>query len=340
MDNFRLALKGESHDSIPVWYMRQAGRYLPGYTSLRKRYSMKNICRNPDLTVQITREPLDAIGVDAAIIFSDIMLPLEAMGFNVEFLENIGPVVSNNLSSNPDLTDIICFDQKNYSYSTYDSIRKFVNDVPDKPIIGFSGGPLTTASYVVAGKPDRDLQRTKKALFNGDRNFLELLNMIVDMIIENAKGQWKAGASAIQIFDSWAGYLSPDQLRIYSERFLTPISTELHGKVPTIYFSTRTSAMVNILEEAGFDFLSLDWTVDLHSLQKYLKSETGLQGNLDPVLISEAPEKALREGVKIAGRMSHSKKYIFNLGHGILPNTSPEALRSLTDSVHSIALTD
>lgn len=328
------ALKGEPHDSTPVWFMRQAGRYMPGYIEVRRENSIKQICRDIDLTLRVTAEPLEALGVDAAIIFSDITIPLEAMGFNLDFREGVGPVISNPFRDNRSLEGIHDFSVSSFEYGTFDAIRKFKEKNPAFPIIGFSGGPLTIASYLVSGKPDRDLKETKSLLYNEDPEFLRLLDMVREMVITNCREQVKNGADAIQIFDSWSGFLPPAEFRKYSARYLKDIQSELSPSTRIIYFSTQTGGMLDELEHVGFDFLSLDWRVDLPSISAKLDSATGLQGNLDPAMVSGSPDRAIRESGELAAAMRGRDNYIFNLGHGVLPDTKPAKLKEIVRTVH------
>lgn len=334
MNTFQAALNGDPHDSTPVWFMRQAGRYLPGYTGMRKSYSIKEICMDRDLTLEVTKEPLDTIGVDAAIIFSDITTPLEAMGFKVEFREGIGPVIGKSLLDNPALSGIRDFSTSGYHYATYDSIKRFTETVTGFPIIGFSGGPLTLASYVVAGRADKELQKTKKKMFTEDPGFSQLMEMITEMVIAHCREQIRNGASAIQIFDSWAGFLSPEWFRKYSEKYLKQIQAELSGFVPIIYFSTQTTSMPDLMAGLGFDFLSIDWRTDIRRFSEFVGEGVGLQGNLDPALAASSKESAVKEARSIVESMADKDRYIFNLGHGVLPDTQPETLREIVKTVH------
>lgn len=338
MNNFLAALRGETHEEIPVWFMRQAGRYLPGYRGIRTRMSIREMCRDVDTTVAATLEPVKSIGVDAAIIFADIMLPVESMGFSLDFVEGVGPAISNPFKANRSLSGISDFSLENYGYKTYDSIRRIRSSNDSLPVIGFSGGPLTIASYLVNGRPDRDLAQTKELLLSGDRDFRKLLRMITEMVIMNSREQIRSGASTVQIFDSWAGYLSPGQFSSYAENYLGEISSELNHHAPLIYFSTQTSSMSDILVSAGFSFLSLDWRCNLHQVMEFLGGEVGLQGNLDPAIAEISRSAALEEGHRIASSMSGFPRYIFNLGHGVLPGTNPETLKELVKAVHSIEL--
>ena len=334
MNNFEAALRGTDHETIPVWFMRQAGRYLQGYRNVRKHHSIKDICRDASLTLQVTEEPVKEIGVDAAIIFSDIMLPVEAMGFRLDFREGTGPVVENSLKSNPELSGIIRYDPHNYRYATLEAISKFRENNTGVPIIGFSGGPVTIASYLAQGRPDRDLAFTKSLLLKEHPGFLSILEMVKEMVIENSRQQIKRGAAAIQIFDSWSGYLSPYQFRKYSRDYLQEIASELSSSSRTIYFSTQTGGMIPELRETGFNFLSLDWRMRLHDVSKHLDHDIGLQGNLDPSLVSGSPSEALTETRAIISEMRQFPPYIFNLGHGVLPDTNPQTLKDIVKLVH------
>ncbi len=334
MNSFLAAINGDPHEFTPVWFMRQAGRYLRGYRELRLKHSIKEICLDPDLTVQVTAEPVDLLHVDAAIIFSDITIPLEAMGFKVDFKENIGPVISNPLNTNRDLKGITEFSTSEMHYGTYAAISRFKEKYSGTPIIGFSGGPLTIASYLTMGRPDRDLAATRTLLYREDPAIKDLLSMIREMVIENGKAQVKAGADAIQIFDSWAGYLPPSMFSWYRDNYLSQISEELSGITNTIYFSTQTGGMLDELSKTGFDFISLDWRVELPKAASILDQEKGIQGNIDPLLVSRSPDAAVSESRKLAENMKKKDNYIFNLGHGVLPDTDPDTLREIVRTVH------
>ncbi len=334
MNSFLAALNDEPHDFTPIWFMRQAGRYLKGYRELRAKHSIKEICMDPNLTLKVTSEPVGLLGVDAGIIFSDITIPLEAMGFRLDFIENVGPVISNPLNTNKELAGISEFSVSEMQYGTFAAIKKFNEEFPDVPIIGFSGGPLTIASYLTLGHPDRDLSATRTLLYQEDKSMIELMQMIREMVISNCKEQVKSGADAIQIFDSWAGFLPPSFLPWYREKFLTEIAAELSGITKTIYFSTQTAGVIEELSKAGFDYLSLDWRVNLPLVSIKLDSGIGLQGNLDPVMVSRAPNLAISESRKLSELMNGKSNYIFNLGHGVLPDTDPETLKEIVRTVH------
>lgn len=327
--NFLSALNGEDHERIPVWFMRQAGRYLREYQELRLTHSIKEICKDPEIVSDISYLPVEKLGVDAAIIFSDILLPFESMGIDLEYRENIGPV----LSEFKGLENILPFDINEFSYPLSLSIKKFKEKHRKTPLIGFTGGPVTLASYLIAGKSDRDLSVTKKFMLKNPSEFVKILDIITDMVIQIARYQKDAGTDVIQIFDSWAGALTSSQFRNIYSGFLNEIRNELN--FPVIYFSTGTGSMIEDLVETGFDFLSLDWRCDLTSIKDRIDASIGLQGNLDPLTAESNLKAALRESREILNGMKEKNNYIFNLGHGVLPRTDPETLKKIVEEVHS-----
>lgn len=336
MSDFIHSLRGEDHSRIPVWFMRQAGRYLKGYSEFRKSYSIKELCMNPEITGEITYEPVRELGVDAAIIFFDIMLPAEALGFKVDFKENQGPVIENSYASDHSMKKLHDFISSDFRYPLDKSIRNFRENHHDVPIIGFAGGPITIASYLMAGSSDRDLSFLKKTLGSDTSSFRNIMEMVTEMIIETAKIQVRAGSNAIQIFDSWSGNMSPYTFTEYVEPYLQEIVSDLSGSVPLIYFSTSTSGLLRNISRLGFDFLSLDWRMNLNEIREMYGSKVGLQGNLDPSLVEKFPEQAFREAGIIAESMNDFDRYIFNLGHGVLPQTEVKTLKKIVEIVHGV----
>ncbi len=327
--NFISALKGDRPDRIPVWFMRQAGRYLPQYHELRKNRSIKEICMDPRAVSDITYSPVELLGVDAAIIFSDILLPLESMGFDLEYRAGVGPVLSEFKGASAAES----FSIKHFRYPLSESIGLFKDEHPDVPLIGFTAGPITLSSYMIAGKSDRDLSATKRHAMKDPQDFIMLIDRSVDAIISMARYQKAAGADVIQIFDSWAGALSPVQFNRIYRGFLEEIRSELD--FPLIYFSTGTGGIVEDLATIGFDFLSLDWRMRLSDVRKRIGDSTGLQGNLDPEAAGSSPQIALQETRDILEGMKGKENYIFNLGHGVLPHTDPETLKKIVEEVHN-----
>lgn len=314
--------------------MRQAGRYMPEYQKVRKGKSIQEICWDPALVEEITRQPVNILGVDAAIIFSDIMIPLEAMGFQVKFMEGVGPVIGNSLTERPDLSGIIPFDKENLGYPVSDSISRFKKNNPSVPLIGFTGGPITLLSYASKGSADRDLEVTRTLMLTRQNTFSEALDLITDLVINYAKMQISAGADAIQIFDSWAGALSPYMFESYVERSLRIVAEELgRSGVPLIYFGTGMSGLLDQIAQLDFDVLSMDWRIKLSKVRELTDDKFILQGNLDPR--AAASPNYLNETMRVLEDVGDNERFIFNLGHGVIPITPPENLRSIVNYVHS-----
>ncbi|WP_393971867.1 uroporphyrinogen decarboxylase [Oxyplasma meridianum] len=336
MSDFINALNGEYHSRIPVWFMRQAGRYMRGYSEFRKSKSIKELCMNPEIIREITYEPVRELGVDSAIIFFDIMLPAEALGFRVDFRENHGPVIENSIASDPSMKKLHDFNISDFYYPLEASIRNFREKHSNVPIIGFAGGPLTIASYLMAGSSDRDLLFLKKTLGSDTSSFRRIMEMVTEMVIQVSKIQIRAGSAAIQIFDSWSGNLSPNTFSQFVKPYLDEIVSDLSGLVPLIYFSTSTAGLLKNIYDLGFDFLSLDWRMDLREVMERYGTKKGIQGNLDPSLAERFPEQAFKEAMMIAKDMRDFDRYIFNLGHGVLPGTDVKTLKKIVEIVHGV----
>ncbi len=328
MNNFTEAIEGGSPENTPVWFMRQAGRYLPYYREIKGGKTIKDICMDSALTADISYYPVSELGVDAAIIFSDILLPLESMGMNLDYVEKTGPL----LSPVKNLESLETFEKKAFDYPLSDSIRKFKAEHSGVPLIGFTGGPITLASYIIAGRSDRDLAVTRRFAYLKPALFAEILDLCADAVIKLSRYQKEAGADVIQIFDSWAGSLSSIQFEMTYRPFLQDIRSEL--EFPLIYFSTGTSGMIRSIADAGFDFLSVDWRADLLQVAREAGNSTGIQGNLDPFVVENSMPSALQEASVILERMKGRDNYIFNLGHGVLPATDPETLKKIVELVH------
>lgn len=331
---FIAVLRGEEPERIPIWFMRQAGRYLPEYHKMRQGRSIQEMCSDPSLINEVTKQPVNILGVDAAIIFSDIMVPLEAMGFEITFREGVGPVVSNSIKEKPDMTGITPFHEKNLKYPIRESITRFRENNPGVPLIGFTGGPITLLSYATKGSADRDLEITKNVMYTREGTYLEALDMISEMIVSYAKLQISAGVDAIQIFDSWAGSLSPYVFEKYVDRSLRIVLESLKDTgTPIIYFGTGLSGLLDQITKLNFDVLSMDWRVRLSKVRSMTRGKFILQGNLDPRVA--ATPNYLQETKNILEDIGEDPNFIFNLGHGVIPITPPENLRSIVNYVHS-----
>ncbi len=325
---FLSAFDGRS-ERIPVWFMRQAGRYLPAYREIRKTRTIKEICSDPALISRVTYSPISDVGVDAAIIFFDITLPLEAMGYRVDFEERVGPIISSREGDRGRIN----YDVKNDRNSLYDGIKAFRSEHPDTFLYGFTGGPITLASYILAGGSDRDLTRTISSILKDRNAFKDLMDDILEMIISTAKAQVRSGADAIQVFDSWAGSLPYSMFSDYVNDYLIPLSSELSA-IRTVYFSTRTAGYAHLLSSTEFMYLSMDSRCRLSGMDKIFQSSKGLQGNLDPLYTATDTKIAVRETEKILDDARNIDRYVFNLGHGVLPETSVECLKQIIRTVH------
>lgn len=338
MDDFTAALKGYPHERVPVWFMRQAGRYSESYRKVRKTRNIKEICMDPATSVDVTAAPVKDLGVDAAILFFDILLPAEGMGFSVNFDEGKGPVIGNPFLSQDQRKDISGFQRDMMPYPLEKTVNLFRERMPQTPLIGFSGGPITMLSYLLAGKADRDLLNTRKFLLNNEKSADDILSELTETIIQVLKIQINSGCRAVQVFDSWAGFLPPSMLEWYCSRYITQIAAEIEGSVPSIYFSTQSSANSEILDNSGFDFLSLDWRCRLADVALSLHPERGLQGNLDPAIAAYDAQRSVLEAERIAASMKGRSRYIFNLGHGVLPETPAGNLKRIVECVHELVI--
>ncbi|MEM0155986.1 MAG: uroporphyrinogen decarboxylase [Thermoplasmataceae archaeon] len=334
MNSFRKLMFGNIPDTIPVWFMRQAGRYLPGYMKARETMSIKDICINPEVAAEIMKEPVTKVGVDAAIVFFDILLPLESMGISVDFQESVGPLLSGQREADGKLK-LNTFDRKMMKYPLNKVIEKFSEHNPETPVIGFAGGPVTLLSYVVANGADRELAMTKKYALRHEASFKENMAKLTEMVIDLLKLQISAGSVAVQIFDSWAGFYSPYQFTNLIKPYLQEIASEITGLTKTIYFTTSGGGLAGPASECGFDFLSVDWRTRLSGIERETGGSVGLQGNLDPAIAASNLESALRESRMILNDISGKEDYIFNLGHGVLPTTDFKTLRYIVEEVHS-----
>ena len=322
-------------DRTPVWFMRQAGRYMPEYRAVRKQYSLIEICKKPEVAAEVTITAAEALGVDAAIIFADLLLPLEVMGLPFHFSAGEGPVIEKPVRTKEDInllrTDRAC----DLGYVS-DAVRLVCKHFGERlPIIGFCGAPFTLASYMIEGGGSRNYVHTKKMMYSSPSVWDELMRKLVGMVSEYAAEQVNAGADVIQIFDSWAGCLSVEDYR----RYVLPRTTELvkalqRTGVPIIYFGTDSSTLLPSMRETGAEVIGLDWRIPLDDGWRNLGFECAVQGNLDPVLLfaewKELKSRARDILYRAAGRPGH----IFNLGHGIWPDTDPDAVARLIDCVH------
>ena len=334
-ERFLAACRREPVDATPVWFMRQAGRFLPAYRQLRERYPMLKLVQTPELAARVTLLPM-RLGVDAAILFADILLPLSAMGMDLAFVPDQGPVLNNPIRNAEDvarLRPVTVEANLGYVLETVRTARQMLAGTA--PLIGFAGAPFTLASYAIEGGGSRNYLRTKQLMHGRPDVWRALLDRLADVTIAYLRAQVRAGAQAVQLFDSWAGALSPADYRQfalpYSHRVLTGLADL---GVPRIHFATGTAGMLPLLREAGGDVIGVDWRVDLDRAWAQVGHDVAIQGNLDPALLF-APPDVLAKGVRrVLAQAGGRPGHIFNLGHGVLPETPVENVRFVVDLVH------
>lgn len=317
--------------------MRQAGRYMHEYRTLREQYSLLEICRQPELAAQVTMQPINAYDFDAAIIFADILLPIVPMGLDLEFISGKGPVIHNPVRSAEEIEALRDFDPAVELSATMEAIGLVRNSLPPEvPLIGFAAAPYTLASYMIEGGGSRNHRLAKSLMYQQTESWHQLMEKVSDMTIQYLKSQVQAGAQAVQVFDSWVGNLSPMDYRTYVKPHSQRVLSELEETgVPRLHFGTVTSTLLEEMVEAGGDVIGVDWRIPLDQAWNRIGTDRAIQGNLDPILLF-APEEELRKRVReildqAAGRPGH----IFNLGHGILPQTPRESVEIVIDEVHS-----
>ncbi len=335
-DRFLRACRREPVDATPVWFMRQAGRYMPEYRSLRTQHSLLDLCRTPELAVQVTLQPIDAIEVDAAIIFSDLLLPLEPMGLPFDFVQGEGPRFERPLQGDDDIDALREFDVRGDLGYVLDAIRLARRALEGRvPLIGFAGAPFTLASYAIEGGPSRDFSRTKALMYGSPQSWHRLAARLASVVAEYVVAQVEAGAQAIQIFDSWVGALTSSDYR----EFVLPHSARIFEAlastgVPSIHFGTGTSAILGDLADAGGDVIGADWRLPLDEAWLRIGSDRAIQGNLDPTVLLGPRYRVMRAADDVLRRAAGRPGHIFNLGHGILPNTPVEHVQALARYVH------
>ena len=323
-------------DATPVWFMRQAGRCLARYRELRKRYDILTMAKTPELCAQVTLMPVQEFGVDAAVLYADIMLPLERMGISFEIEPDIGPIIHNPVRSMQDVEALRVIDAEESTPYVLEAIRLVRHELEGKQaVIGFSGAPFTLACYMIEGRPSRDYGMAKSLMYGQPEVWHALMNKLTEVVSRYLLAQIAAGVDVVQLFDSWVGALSPS---VY-QRFVQPYSHRIFDAVrqtgtPSIHFGTGTASLLELMTEAGGDVISVDWRVDLDDAWQRIGYERGIQGNLDPTLLL-TPWNVIEEGMHdVLRRAANRPGHIFNLGHGVLAPTSPDMLRRLVEAVH------
>ena len=331
---FLRACRGQPVERVPVWFMRQAGRSLPEYRVLRERHGMFDIIRNPELAAEVTLQPVRRLGVDAAILFSDIVVPLVAVGVGVELRPGTGPVVDEPFRGPGDLRRLRPLEPELDLPYVAETVKLLTAEL-DVPLIGFAGAPFTLASYLIEGGPSRDHALTKALMHRDPATWSALLDSLADLSAAFLRAQVDAGAAAVQVFDSWAGALAPDDYR----QAVLPASTRLFHAlddlgVPRIHFGVGTGELLGLMAEAGAEVVGVDWRVPIDAARQRIGPATAVQGNLDPAACL-APWDVVQEKVDdILGRNGGRPGHIFNLGHGVLPETDPDTLVRIVELVH------
>ena len=319
----------------PIWLMRQAGRYMKEYRALRKKYSFLEMCKNPEIAAQVTLQPVKRFDLDAAIIFSDILIPLEPMGVEFEFAKGEGPVFHHPLREMKEVEKLRTFDPEEEIPFLMKTIRMVREDLEGKaPLIGFAGAPFTLASYIIEGGHSKNYVLTKCMMYRNRPIWDALMGKISEVLIRYLNAQIRSGVQTVQLFDSWAGCLSPADYEEYVLPYSKRIIEGVDRTVPLIHFATSNSTLLELMKGAGGDVIGVDWRVDLGEAWARLGNDVAIQGNLDPVVLFGPVSVIEKEVKRILDRAGGRPGHIFNLGHGILPETPVDHVAALIDIVH------
>jgi uroporphyrinogen decarboxylase len=333
-DRFLRACRREPVDATPVWFMRQAGRYMAEYRAIREKHSLLEICHQPELAAEVTLQPVRALGVDAAILFADILLPVIPLGLGLDFAKGEGPVIGKPVRTLGDLAAMRPVNAETDLGYVMEAIRILRSELK-VPLIGFCGGPFTVASYIIEGGSSREFLKTKTMMYSAPEVWRALMEKLSKVLADYLVAQIRAGAQAVQMFDSWVGALSPQDY----ENFVLPYSQKVLAaakaqKVPVIHFGTNTTTLLPLMKRAGGDVIGLDWRVPLDDGWALLGRDVAVQGNLDPALLFAPRPEIKRRVDDILRRTDGRSGHIFNLGHGILQHTPVDTVKAVVDMVH------
>ncbi len=333
---FLKACRREKTDYTPVWLMRQAGRYMPEYMEIRSKHSFLEMCKTPELAAEVTLQPVDIVGVDAAILFADILLPLEGMGIGLEFAKDEGPVIHNPVRSQQDVDNIRILEAEEATPYVMETIRILRRELANKvPLIGFSGAPFTLASYIIEGGGSKTYLNCKRMMYEAPTVWHSLMDKVSEVLVRYLKAQIAAGAQAVQVFDSWVGCLAPDDYREFVLPHSRRVMEGLKGSgVPVIHFANNASTLLSSVKEAGGDVIGLDWRIDLDEAWARLGYDVAVQGNLEPLALFAPPAVIEKKVKRILAQAAKRPGHIFNLGHGIHKETPVENVRVLVEAVH------
>lgn len=324
----------KKNTSLPIWLMRQAGRYMAEYQKVRRAVGFKKLCTSPALAAEVTVTAAKRLGVDAAIIFSDILLIAETMGLPLTYQEKIGPVFSKKVVSSADVKKLRRPDIESDMPYLAESIRQVRTQLPSIPLIGFCGAPFTMASYMIEGRGSKNYIATKRLMHSEPQVWDSLMKLLANSLADLLNAQIAAGCQAVQIFDSWAGALTAQEYQTYVLPYTQSLIQKINKKAPLINFGSFSLETLPLQKKSGGQVLSIDWRVDISKAAKIAGSKMGIQGNLDPVLLFSKPKVFLPQVKKILDQMGRRPGFIFNLGHGILPETPVDHVITLVDFVH------
>ena len=316
--------------------MRQAGRYMAEYRALRTKHSLLEICRTPELAVEVTLQPIRRIEVDAAILFSDLLLPLDPMGLTFDFVQGEGPQIDRPIESPADIDRLKAFEPREALSHVLETVKLVQRELAGRvPLIGFAGAPFTLASYAIEGGHSNNFARTKALMYGHPDAWHRLCEQLADTVADYLNAQIEAGVDAVQLFDSWVGALSPADYREFALPHTRRIFAAIDAKVPSIHFGTGTSAILTELAEAGGDVIGVDWRIPIDIAWERIGFERAVQGNLDPTVLLGPIQRMFTQADDILARVARRAGHIFNLGHGILPSTPVEHVQMLAQYVHS-----
>ena len=319
----------------PIWLMRQAGRYMKEYRALRKKYSFLEMCKNPELAAQVTLQPIEKFKLDAAIIFSDILIPLEPMGVEFEFAKGEGPVFHHPLRERKEAEKLRLFEPEEEIPYLMKAIQIVRRELEGKiPLIGFCGAPFTLASYIIEGGHSKNYILTKSMMYQDRPTWDVLMEKISSVLIQYLNAQIRAGVQAVQVFDSWVGCLSPVDYEEYVLPYSKKVNDGIDQRVPLIHFATSNATLLELMKRAGGNVIGVDWRINIREAWERLGYDVAIQGNLDPVILFGPVSLIEREVKRILDRVEGRPGHIFNLGHGILPNTPVDHVAALVDMVH------
>lgn len=335
-ERFLAAANRRAVDTTPVWFMRQAGRCLPEYRELRKKHSFIELAHTPELAVQATLMPVDRFGVDGAVLFADIMLPLEGMDVGFEIRPGVGPVIERPVRTMADVEALQVVGPEEGTPYVLDALQLLRRELGDRAAaLGFAGAPFTLACYLIDGKPTKEYPHTKAVMYGQPDVWHALMEKLTRVTELYLAGQVEAGADVVQLFDSWLGLLDEEAYRQFVQPYTARIFASLKGKVPTIHFSTGTVQLLEAIRDANPDIVSVDWRLPLGRAWEIIGPDKGIQGNLDPALLLAPWAAVEKQARRILTEADGRRGHVFNLGHGIIPQTDPDQLSRLVELVHA-----